>query len=221
MNFQIRTIKHQIAATQRLIDSGCKQYIVQLIELETQLENLIAEENSKKPQQKQVHQSTIFDLSNGFDINSRLMAVGTTDEVRECQCCGKKHLKGTVVLKDEWGQFSWFGSRCAHNALNVWGKEGFENEILKQQIKSKSSADITIGDRRYVFITDKKGKISMFNCDVPKSKWRNIDHWITSSIPPYVADIRLAIENGTFDAIPNGDVAIQWIETYTRHRIDS
>ena len=216
MDFQIRTIKHQIAATQRLIDSGCKQYIVQLIELETQLENLIAEENSKKP----VHQSTIFDLSNGFDINSKLMAVGTTDEVRECQCCGKKHLKGTVVLKDEWGQFSWFGSRCAHNALNVWGKEGFEIEILKQQIKSKASADITIGDRRYVFITDKKGKTSIFNCDVSKGKWRNISERVLWSIPCYVAAIRLAIENGTFDAIPNGDVAIQWIETYTRHRID-
>lgn len=42
MNFQIRVVKNQIAATQRLIESGCKQYILQLIDLEIKLEELEA-----------------------------------------------------------------------------------------------------------------------------------------------------------------------------------
>lgn len=40
MRFEIRTVKHQIAATQRLIASGCKQFIVQLLDLEAKLEKL-------------------------------------------------------------------------------------------------------------------------------------------------------------------------------------
>lgn len=38
--FKINTIRHQIAATARLITSGIKRYIIQLIELENKLEIL-------------------------------------------------------------------------------------------------------------------------------------------------------------------------------------
>jgi len=40
MSLQIKTVKHQIAATKRLIASGCKQFIVQLLDLEAKLEKL-------------------------------------------------------------------------------------------------------------------------------------------------------------------------------------
>jgi sorbitol-specific phosphotransferase system component IIBC len=51
MDFQLRTIKNQIAATKRLIASGCKQFIVQLIDLETkqeELETAIAQQQAAK-----------------------------------------------------------------------------------------------------------------------------------------------------------------------------
>jgi len=48
MDFHIKTIKHQIAATQRLVDSGLKQYVVQLIDLESRLEELENLEEQRK-----------------------------------------------------------------------------------------------------------------------------------------------------------------------------
>ncbi len=42
MDFQIATIRHQIAATEQLIQKGLKHYIVQLIDLEANLEALEA-----------------------------------------------------------------------------------------------------------------------------------------------------------------------------------
>lgn len=40
-----------------------------------------------------------------------------TDEVTTCECCGKQNLKGTVVLKDQEGEFKFFGTTCAARAL--------------------------------------------------------------------------------------------------------
>lgn len=44
-------------------------------------------------------------------------AVGVTDERTECDCCGKINLKKTVVLRNEDGEFSFFGTTCAARAL--------------------------------------------------------------------------------------------------------
>jgi hypothetical protein len=49
--------------------------------------------------------------------NMKLEAVGTTDERNECDCCGKTGLKRTVVLRDEDGDFRFYGTTCAARAL--------------------------------------------------------------------------------------------------------
>jgi hypothetical protein len=44
-------------------------------------------------------------------------AIAITDERTDCDCCGKSGLKRTVVLKDENGEFVFFGTTCAARAL--------------------------------------------------------------------------------------------------------
>jgi hypothetical protein len=56
MSFQIKTIKHQIAATTRLIKSGCKQYILRLLSLKAKLEKLEAMEEEKKQEEKKYYE---------------------------------------------------------------------------------------------------------------------------------------------------------------------
>ena len=46
----------------------------------------------------------------------RLKTVGVTDQFTSCCCCGKQNLKKTVVMKDSEGNYSFFGSSCAHAA---------------------------------------------------------------------------------------------------------
>lgn len=43
--------------------------------------------------------------------------LGTTDENTTCDCCGKKNLKKTIVLENEFGNIVYFGSDCASQAI--------------------------------------------------------------------------------------------------------
>jgi hypothetical protein len=52
-------------------------------------------------------------------INSSKKIIAFTDSVNECDCCGKKGLKGTFCVEIEGNEF-YFGSTCAFK------KHGFE-----------------------------------------------------------------------------------------------
>lgn len=43
--------------------------------------------------------------------------IEVSDEVTTCECCGKRNLKRTAVLRDEDGNIVHFGSDCAAKAL--------------------------------------------------------------------------------------------------------
>jgi hypothetical protein len=54
--------------------------------------------------------------------------VGTTDEQTYCDCCGKKNLKKTIVLKhNDTGAIVRYGSNCAEKATKMRG------DVLKEQ----------------------------------------------------------------------------------------
>lgn len=52
-------------------------------------------------------------------INENKKIIAFTDSVNECDCCGKKGLKGTFCVEIEGNEF-YFGSTCAFK------KHGFE-----------------------------------------------------------------------------------------------
>lgn len=66
MNFQIQVIKHKIAATQQLINSGLKQYVLQLIDLETQLEEAMNQAEEKKYYEVITNENLVSYASNGI-----------------------------------------------------------------------------------------------------------------------------------------------------------
>lgn len=55
-------------------------------------------------------------------------AIGTTDENTTCDCCGKPNLKMTVVLRDDEGDFHFFGRSCAARAT------GWKTAYLNREI---------------------------------------------------------------------------------------
>lgn len=65
-----------------------------------------------------------------------LKIVGITDEVLQCECCGKSNLKRTVLLSD--GRY--YGSNCAARALapadSVFRLTGAQVERLARERQS-------------------------------------------------------------------------------------
>jgi hypothetical protein len=55
--------------------------------------------------------------------------IGTTDDCTTCDCCGKSHLKMTVVLRDDEGEVFFYGRTCAARATG-WKAARIEREIL-------------------------------------------------------------------------------------------
>lgn len=54
------------------------------------------------------------------DAGRRYTFLGTSDEVNECDCCGKQGLKSTVAIHDtESGADLFFGVTCAARALKM------------------------------------------------------------------------------------------------------
>ncbi len=51
--------------------------------------------------------------------------LGITDEITNCDCCGKKNLKCTVALEDEAGGVVYYGRDCAGKA--VYGRKSASN----------------------------------------------------------------------------------------------
>jgi hypothetical protein len=66
-------------------------------------------------------------------------AVGTTDENTTCDCCGKPNLKMTVVLRDDEGDFHYFGRTCAARATG-WKAAYLDRQIIAADNKRNTAA---------------------------------------------------------------------------------
>ena len=49
--------------------------------------------------------------------------LGTSDEVLQCECCGKKNLKSTVALSIDDGEAVYYGVTCAARTLKLQAKD--------------------------------------------------------------------------------------------------
>ncbi|MEU7039800.1 hypothetical protein AB0A77_01920 [Streptomyces varsoviensis] len=73
------------------------------------------------------------------------MVKGTTDDVTDCELCGRTELKGTVVLAsldadgNEDGSISYFGTHCASKAAGWTVQE--VNERVRQAARKAKSED--------------------------------------------------------------------------------
>ena len=68
---------------------------------------------------------------------TQFKALGLTDSVNTCECCGKTNLKCTVVLESEATGVVHFGRDCAGTAL--YGKKSTGNtKRAEQEAKAKS-----------------------------------------------------------------------------------
>lgn len=68
-------------------------------------------------------------------------AIGTTDENTTCDCCGKVNLKITVVLRDDEGDFHYFGSSCAARATG-WKTAYLNRQVIAADNKREAAAAI-------------------------------------------------------------------------------
>lgn len=76
-------------------------------------------------------------------------AIGTSDEVLQCSCCGKAPLKMTRVLRDNDGEIHYFGSTCAARATG-WSNARLAREMSNGNAKVQAAADIVKAWSRYV-----------------------------------------------------------------------
>jgi hypothetical protein len=66
-------------------------------------------------------------------------AIGTTDENTTCDCCGKSNLKMTVVLRDDEGEFYFFGRSCAARATG-WKAANLDRQVIAANSKRTEAA---------------------------------------------------------------------------------
>ena len=151
---QIAKLKIKIQKYTYLVKLGCKKYILPLLDAEAKLDALELEQ-SRTESNVTGHWFTNALREIGvqdFDPKTKLMLVGVTDTVPQCLCCGKNNLKRTAVLKDENGNFSFYGSDCAYKALNVWGKSR-QSSILRSAIKNADINSDSNVNNRYIETT--------------------------------------------------------------------
>lgn len=74
-------------------------------------------------------------------MTAKYTAVGTTDECTTCDCCGKANLKMTVVLRDDEGDFHFFGRSCAARATG-WRAAHLEREVTAANHKRARTAKL-------------------------------------------------------------------------------
>jgi hypothetical protein len=74
--------------------------------------------------------------------------IGISDEVLECEYCGKTDLKKTIVLEDtESGEICYYGSECASKAL---AKRGISIPKAKLEKQADRLASAILDQRRYI-----------------------------------------------------------------------
>lgn len=154
--------------------------------------------------------------TNDFDLKSKLTVEGSTDTVTECLCCGKKNLKGTVVLRDEWGNYSFFGSMCAKNALNIWSKSTGYQKTVEKSFKRKfvaPKADI------YTTIQGIEFKLTHDNKEDYATSYKKVKgEWVWDKNK---VGIQLAIMDAINDNIQNVsniDEVAEWLEANTNFK---
>jgi hypothetical protein len=153
-----------------------------------------------------------------FDKKSKLEVAGSTDLVTECQCCGKKNLKGTKVLKDEWGNYSFFGVNCAKNALDIWSKSTTYQKQIDKQLKQKFSvpvADIhtVICGTEYKLTTGVKGMCQDLAFKKVNGEWVQDNNKVAIRI-----DFQYALDTNRVQQITNVNQVVEWLETFTNFK---
>lgn len=86
-------------------------------------------------------------------------AVGTTDENTTCDCCGKSNLKMTVVLKDDEGNFHFFGRSCASRATG-WKAAYLERRVIEANNKRDRARELA--DRLGAYLADGERGLTRF-----------------------------------------------------------
>ena len=99
-------------------------------------------------------------------INETKKIIAYTDSVNECDCCGKKGLKGTFCVEIECNEF-YFGSTCAFK------KHGFEKS--SDYKLALNNYDRLLYARRRGFSTIKEMK----NYD--EKLYNQIENWANES----------------------------------------
>jgi hypothetical protein len=76
-------------------------------------------------------------------------AVGTSDEVLTCDCCGRADLQMTVALRDADGEILYFGRNCAAKATG-WRVAQLDKNVTAANNARGQAADIAARWGRYV-----------------------------------------------------------------------
>lgn len=71
----------------------------------------------------------------------KLRIIGYTDQINECDCCGKKELKGTYVMADEMDNEMYFGKVCGAKHAN-WSMSEFSENLTAFKTKMKRNEKV-------------------------------------------------------------------------------
>lgn len=77
--------------------------------------------------------------------------IGYTDQINECECCGKSKLKGTFCLEID-GVERYYGSTCA-----------FKKHITTKEIKTKFQSLVKWAEKQAVINCRRKNDIQLVN----------------------------------------------------------
>lgn len=89
---------------------------------------------------------------------STVQFLGTSDEVLECECCGRKNLKSTVAISFDGGDAVYFGVVCAAKALKVDAKfvksaaKGADDAKRKAEHDAKMAEENAKRDRWFAWL---------------------------------------------------------------------
>ncbi len=73
--------------------------------------------------------------------SNQVVFLGTSDEVNECECCGRKALKATVALSIDGSDPIHFGCVCAARALGKSAKEIRASSMAAQRAKEAAERE--------------------------------------------------------------------------------
>jgi hypothetical protein len=146
---------------------------------------------------------------NDFNLqNAPITFEGSTDTVTECFCCGKQNLKRTAVLKDNDGNYSFYGATCAFNALNVWSKSLNYQSKVKQSIKRKfefptPDIEVTIGNREFKLTSEGLSYV------------KKDDQWVSDvNKVTLKLDLHYEIDTNRVHLIENINELLEWMDKH-------
>jgi hypothetical protein len=116
-----------------------------------------------------------------------LQVIGTTDQQDTCDCCGKTNLKMVVVLKDDDGEFCFYGRTCAARAT------GRRVALIDREILA---ANAEANNARYM-VERWSQYLTAEGCDIyrtrnPTSAWTNAEIIMNARTTVAVSRKRLA-----------------------------